>query len=138
MRPLLTVIPFCAAYVVAGILTAQFARSSTSIEGRASWRLAAWGISLLVYGLQFAVERLRFHRTALRSAANTAAAVAIAALALAAWGPVRAHWGAAGQNRALMSLLLWPVVMGLPSFVLALGMGAVVGRWVGRTQTKAS
>ena len=73
----------------------------------------------------------------LRTALRTSGTVAIAALALAAAGPVRTHWGKPGQQVALTALLLWPVLIGLPSFVLALGAGAVIGRVFGRAHPKA-
>ena len=138
MRWLLTVIPFVGAYVVVGLGTAQFASSAASVQGRTVWRLMAWGLGLLVYSAQLFVERIHFNNTTLRSALYTSVAVALGALALAAAGPVRTHWGTASQQLALTSLLLWPVLTGLPSFVLALGVGAVLGRVVGRARSKTS
>jgi hypothetical protein len=132
MRSLLTPILFGAIYVAAGILTASLASSAASIEARNAWRLAAWGIGVLVYGTQLALERFRLGHTNLRSAVNVSVAVAIGALALAAWGPVRTHWGEAGGQRALTALVLWPVLMGLPSFALALVVGSVFGRLHGQ------
>lgn len=136
-RWLRTVIPFGAAYVVVGIVTAELAGSAGSSQARTVWRLAAWGVSLLLFGSQLGVERIRFSNTTLRSALHTSAAVALAALALAAAGPVRTHWGTDSQQRALMALLLWPVLTGLPSFLVALGAGAALGRVLGRAQSAA-
>jgi hypothetical protein len=137
MRWLLTVIPFCGAYVVVGLVTAQFAGSAASVQSRTAWRLIAWGLGLLVYSAQLIVERIHFNNTTLRSALHASAAVALGALVLAVAGPVRTHWGTGSQQLALTSLLLWPVLTGLPSFVLALGVGAVLGRVSERARSKA-
>jgi hypothetical protein len=131
MRSLLTAILFSVAYVAIGIVTADFAASTASIQGRTAWRLTAWGASLLVYVTQLIVERVRLNSTTLRTALRASGTVAIAAFALAVAGPVRAHWGAVDQQRALMALLLWPVLAGVPSFLLALGAAAVIGRAFG-------
>jgi hypothetical protein len=98
----------------------------------------AWGVSLLLFGSQLVVERIRFNHTTLRSALHTSAAVALGALALAAAGPVRTHWGTDSQQRTLVALLLWPVLTGLPSFLVALGAGAALGRVLGRARSAAS
>ena len=132
MRWLRTVIPFGVAYLVVGIVTAQLAGSAASIQARTAWRLVAWGVSVLLFASQLVAERIRFNNATLRSALHTSAAVALGALALAAAGPVRSHWGTDTQQRALMALLLWPVLTGLPSFLVALGAGAVLDRVLGR------
>ena len=137
MRSPLSVILFSVAYIAVGIVTADFAASAASIQGQTAWRLIAWGVSLLVYGAQLIVERVRFNSTTLRTALRASGAVAIAAFALAAAGPVWTHWGKPDQQRALTALLLWPVLTGLPAFVLALGAGAVIGRAFRRAHPKA-
>lgn len=132
MRWFRAVIPFGVAYAVVGIGAAALAGSAASVQARNMWRFAAWGVSLLLFGSQVVAERLRFNNSTLRSALHASAAVALAALALAAAGPVRFHWGTDTQQRALMSLLLWPVLTGVPSFLVALGAGAMLGRARGR------
>ena len=128
MRWLRTVTPFAVAYVMVGIVTAQLSGSAASMHARIAWRLVAWGVSVLLFGSQLGVERIRLNNTTLRSALHTSAAVALGALALAAAGPVRAHWGTDSQQRALMALLLWPVLTGVPALIVALGAGAVLDR----------
>jgi hypothetical protein len=130
LRAMLRVIPFGLAYIVIGIVTADVA----AFQGRPG-RLMGWGASLLVYVVQLLVERLRFDHTTLRSALHASGAVAIAAFVLALVGPVRAHWGAVDQPRALMALILWPVLAGLPSFVLGLGAAAMIGRVFGHRRS---
>jgi hypothetical protein len=127
-----TVVPFGVAYVVIGIVTAALAGTAASIQGRTAWRLVAWAVSLLAFGAQLTIERVRLNNTTVRSALHTSAAVALGALALAAAGPVRAHWGTDSQPRALMALFLWPALTGVSSFLVALGAGAVLARVLGR------
>lgn len=136
MRCRRTVIPFAVTYVVIGIATVALATSAASVQVRTTWRAAAWGASLLVFGVQIAVERIRFVHATLRTALHASAAVALAALVLAAAGPVRSHWGTATQQRALIALVVWPALTGLLSFVVAFGAGAALGRVLGRARSR--
>ena len=113
------------AYVVIGMGTAILAREASSAAGVKFWRFAAWLLSIGVFVVHFVIERRR-HARGLTVAALVAAAVALGGLGVAALGPLRAHWGDPhGFRRAVLSLVLFPIVTGLPAFLVAL-IGDVV------------
>jgi hypothetical protein len=118
-------------YAVVGIVTADLARSAPSPQMRTVWRLTAWLLSLIGFAGHIAHEQLRLRSAVRATAAHTAAAVALGAFALAAAGPVRGHWGASDFWRAsVLSLLLWPVLTGVPAFLVALVGGSMFRRFV--------
>jgi len=117
-----------AAYLVVGVATSALAGAAASVPMRTAWRLAAWVLCLAVFLGHFAHERRRAAGGTLRTALRCGSAVALGALALAAAGPVRSHWGAPDQARALLALVLWPTITGVPAFLAALTMAALTGR----------
>ena len=116
-------------YAVVGIVTAALAGAAVSTQMRTGWRLAAWLLSLAAFIGHVAYEQLRLKSAVRATAAHAAAAVALGAFALAAAGPVRGHWGASDFWRAsLLSLPLWPVITGVPAFLVALVAATVLKR----------
>jgi hypothetical protein len=98
------------------------------------WRLAAWLLGFGVFGIHFVSERHR-HQRALGVAVRVALAVALGAFGLAVFGPVRTHWGESSQLRlAAFSLIAWPLLTGLPAFLLALLGGRVLDQMHARAQ----
>lgn len=133
-----TVLLAGAAYVLVGTTTAMLAGHASSSVTVKGWRVAAWLLSLAVFGIHFAVERGRGERR-VSVAVQVALAVAIGALGLAALGPVRTHWGEPARLKLVaLSLLLWPILTGTPAFVAALLGGFVLDRAAGRIQQSRS
>lgn len=109
-----------AAYVVAGIGTAALAGMTTSAGGVKGWRAAAWLLSLAVFAIHFAIEHRRRVRPS-SVALQVALAVSLGAFGVAALGPLRAHWADPSRLRlALLSVVAWPVLTGVPAFLVAL------------------
>jgi len=109
-----------AAYLVFGAGTAPLAEMLFPSAGAKVWRLAAWLLSLVVFGVHLSIER---NRPASRwtVALRVALGVAVGALAVAALGPMRAHWGEPHRAKlAALSLVAWPLVTGVPAFCVAL------------------
>jgi len=131
MRPirLRTVLLASAAYIVVGIATAALAGMASSPSGVKAWRLAAWLLSLAIFGVQIAIERRR-RLGRVSVAVSVALAVAIGAFVLAALGPLRSHWGDPSRLKlALLSLVAWPVLTGIPAFLVALTAGFFLDRF---------
>lgn len=123
-----------AAYILIGTGTAILAASSAG----KGWRLAAWLLSLVVFSVHFAIERSSDSRRA-RVAARVALAVAIGAFGVAALGPIRTHWADPARLRlVLLSLVAWPVLTGLPAFVVALLAGIGLDRLSSHTEASGS
>ena len=127
-----------AAYVLIGTGTSLLGAAVSSSAAGKAWRLAAWLLSLVVFGVHFAIERDR-HPRRVRVAARVALAVAIGAFGVAALGPIRTHWGEPARLKlVLLSLVAWPVLTGVPAFVVALLGGIVLDRLVAGTQASPS
>jgi hypothetical protein len=105
---------------------------------RDTWRLAAWLLSLTVFASHMTYERSRADWTALRLARRAAAAVAVGAFVLAVVGPARSYWGTDRFWRVtVFSLVLWPVLTGVPAFLAALVAGSVLHRWTARASRES-
>lgn len=127
-----------AAYVLVGAATAMLAQSAPSPTGVKASRLAAWLLSLGVFGIHFARER-RHDQRVVHVAARVATAVALGALGLALLGPVRTHWGEPSRLKlALLSLVAWPILTGSPAFLVALVGGRVLDHIRAHHQASAS
>ena len=116
-------------------MLAGMASSPAGVKG---WRFAAWLLSLVVFAVHFAIERDRDPRR-LNVAARVALAVAIGAFGVAALGPFRMHWGEPARLKlAALSLVAWPLITGIPAFVVALLGGIVLDRLAGATRASRS
>jgi len=84
------------------------------------WRLAAWLASAIVFGAHFAYEQ-RWKPSPLQTASHVSMAVALGAFVLACWVLVHARLiGAPQSSLAPFALILFPLLSGLPAFVIAL------------------
>jgi hypothetical protein len=109
-----------AGYILAGFGTTILAGSASSLAAVKAWRLGAWLLSLIIFGLHFAGER-RFRTRPASGALYIACAVAVGAAGVAALGPLRAHWAEPARLRlVLLSIVAWPLLTGVPAFVVAL------------------
>lgn len=117
-----------AGYVLIGTATAALAAMASSPEGVKGWRLAAWLSSLVIFSAHLAGERRReFRRVSV--ATSVAVAVAIGAFVLAALGPFRTHLNDSSRLKlAMLSLVAWPLLTGVPAFVVALFANLVLDR----------
>lgn len=127
-----------AAYVLVGTGTAIVAGMAPSSAGVKGWRFAAWLLSVVVFAVHFAIERDRDGRR-MSVAARVALAVGIGAFGVAALGPLRMHWTEPARLKLVMlSLVAWPVLTGVPAFVVALVGGIVLDRLAARRQRAGS
>ena len=123
-------------YAVVGVATADFTKAAHSAQWRTLWRLAAWVLSLITVAGHLIHERIRVGNTTKVAALHVATAVAIGAFVLAIAGPIVSHWSMPDFRRtAFLSLVLWPVVTGIPAFLAALVAGSVLGRLAGRERS---
>jgi hypothetical protein len=121
------------AYGIVGVLTARLALSAESTSMRTAWRLAAWLLSGALFALHLGYERLRVGGSPASTAARVAGAVALGAFVLAVAGPVRSSWGTERFRRAAaLSMVVWPMITGVPAFMIALAAGSIHQQIVGR------
>jgi len=123
-------------YPVVGIAFAALATSPASHQVVVTWRLAAWLVSAAAFVAHLGYEHFRLRSSPPRAAWHVAVAVALGAFLLAVWVIVHGHWGASGRQSqfAPLALVVFPVVTGVPAFVVALVAGAILDRMRRRSQ----
>ena len=123
-------------YAIVGIVFGALANPSLSHQAVVMWRLAAWLVSAAAFAAHLGYEHFRLRNPPLRAALHVAVAVALGAFLLAVWVIVHAHWVASNHQspRAPWALVVFPVVTGVPAFVVALVVVAVLARMRRRSQ----
>lgn len=117
------------AYAAVGFVTGELAHSAESPQWRNLWRLSAWPLSLVVFAVHFLYERARAADPVVHRAVRVGVAAGLGGLFLALVGPVRSHWGAPDFGRAaVLSLVLWPLLTGIPAFLLAWFAGNLLAK----------
>lgn len=114
--------------VVPGILFAALAGWAATRQALVAWRLGAWVVSAGVFAAHLAYERTRLHSTPRAAARHVAVGVALGACGLAAAALVRALVTQTGKPVLLaIALFAWPAMLGLPAFLAAWALGAMLG-----------
>lgn len=108
-------------YPVVGVVFAALANPAASSEMRAFWRLAAWLACAGAFAAHLGYEHFRLRTSPLRTALHIAGAVAAGAFVLAVWVNVHGRWDASSRQSPLapLALVVFPVVTGVPAFVVA-------------------
>jgi hypothetical protein len=121
-------------YLAVGLVFAALSGAAGSTQGRTAWRLAAWLVSAATFAAHIRYEFVRLHSPPVRTAWRAAAAVALGAFGLALAAIIRTHLVAATPRPALwLSLLIWPVMLAIPAFLVALAATALLARTTGRS-----
>lgn len=109
-------------YAAVGILFAQFAPVLL-------WRRLAWVVSAMAFGGHIAYEHYLRGSSSRRLAGCVSSAAAIGAFGLAAAANVHAWSVPAANHSALgMALVVWPMVVGIPAFVVGMIAAAIAER----------
>ena len=120
------VIPFGMVYLVVGV---AFPNPPASNELQFIWRLAAWLICAVTFAIHIGFEYLRLRNSPRRTALHAALSVALGAFALAAAANIHALTAGTGNRRLLaMALMIWPIMTGVPAFVVALAAASGLAR----------
>lgn len=101
------------------------------------WRLAAWLVSAAAFAAHIGYERYALRNPPRRAALHVALAVALGAFGLAVGAIVHSlSVVSTTEHRRLLlvALVVWPVMTGLPAFLVALGAGTVLRRLTGDVQ----
>jgi hypothetical protein len=122
-----------ALYALVGIIFALPASHARA------WRLAAWIVSGVAYGIHVGYERVRLRNSSLSAALHVAMAAALGALGLAVGAIVHSLLkGTSAEHRRLLfvALVAWPLITGVPAFFVGLAASAVLGRSSRRGQVE--
>ena len=110
-------------YAVVGIVFAW------PVEHVRIWRLAAWVVSGAAYAGHIGYERLNRRTPPGAAALHVASAVTLGAFGLAVGAILHSiSVGSSPEHRRLLliALLVWPMITGVPAFVVALVAGKVL------------
>lgn len=111
-------------YLIIGVGFAQLSDPSVLF-----WRRAAWMVSAVVYAAHIGYEHFRIRNSPRSTALHVAFGAAIGAFELAAAAIVHSLLTGTGNMRLLrLALLIWPLITGVPAFVVALVMTAALAR----------
>jgi hypothetical protein len=121
-----TVLLVGGAYLLIGITFALLAGRAPSIHARATWRLAAWVLSAVVFAAHTWFEHLR-RRAPGTTALHVSLAVAVGAFVLALAALAHPH-APVRMSSHLLALVLWPLITAVPAFLAALVAAAVLAR----------
>lgn len=128
-RSLRLVILLGAVYVVIGLTSSALAGSAGSHQTLVVWRWLAFLISALVFGAHVAYEHLQVRSSPRIAAWHAAAAVALGAFGLAVAANVHGYLSPTPSRHSIsVALLAWPLLCGLPAFVVALAASVVLSR----------
>jgi hypothetical protein len=115
------------AYFVIGLALGALAGSASSSQMRVTWRLLAWVLSAIAFAAHIWYEHFRLRSGRVRTAFHAAVAVGLGALLVAGAATIHGHaTGAPYQNRRILSLVLWPILAGVPAFLVALAAAAAL------------
>lgn len=114
------------AYFVVGMLFGELASRAGSNQVRVAWRLAAWVISAALFAAHLGYQHARLRSSPGSTALHASLAVGLGAFALAVEAIAHVH-ARPGHSR-YPAYLVWPVLISLPAFVVALASATVLSR----------
>ena len=115
-----------AVYLLVGIV---FALPANHVR---AWRLAEWVVSGAAYAIHVGYECLRLHNSSQSAARHVASAVALGALGLAVAANVHSIEVATSsehQRLLFVALGVWPLITGVPAFLVGLGVCGLLVRF---------
>jgi len=81
----------------------------------------------LAFAIHIGLEHFRFRDSPPRTALHVSASVSLGAFALAAAANIHALRTGTGNQRLLaLALAIWPIMSGVPAFIVALAVAAVL------------
>jgi uncharacterized protein (DUF486 family) len=117
-----------ALYCTIGISFGVFAAWSSSNRMVVGWRVASFVVSAIIFAIHIGYEHFGLGNRPLVVALHTSLAVALGAFLLAVAANIHSIGVAASNHRLLaIALVVWPIMTGIPAFVVALIVGAGLG-----------
>ena len=113
-------------YAIVGVAASSLNGAESSAESVWITRFVAWGLSLVAFLAQVVVERTRLRVGPRSAAADAALATAIGALVLAIRTTVHAMSNEAFSGRYALALVLWPLLLAIPAFIVAFGLASMM------------
>jgi hypothetical protein len=127
-------VAFGLAYFGLGLMVSALAGSAASNQARTIWRLAAWGVSGVVYLSHIAYEHFRLRQLPFPIALHAASGAAVGAFGLAVAATIHSFTTAHYRPAYLVALVAWPALIALPALLVALAVAAALARLTRRSQ----
>ena len=125
-RSVLIVVFVGVLYAVVGIVTARMPAASHSTL--VAWRLVAWVVSAIAYAAHIAYEHYRVQSSRRTTALRAATAAALGAFGLAVSARIHSYAAPSSHPFPMSALIVWPVMVLIPAFLVALAVAAVLPR----------
>lgn len=114
-----------AAYFVIAVALGEFAGRAASGSMREIWNRLAFVACGIAFALHIGYEHFRLRNSSLVTAMHVSIAVALGAFALAVKANIHDLGSSTGyRSRMLIALAAWPLLTGVPAFVVALVVAA--------------
>lgn len=127
-RWLLLAVLVGAVYFVIAIAFGELASRAASESARETWNRLAFLASGIAFAVHFGYEHFRLGNAARVTAWHASIAVALGAFALALKANIHDLGSATGYRpRMLIALVAWPLLTGVPAFLVALIAAAGLG-----------
>ena len=118
-----------ATYTFIGLSFTVFGGWSGSNRGIVAWRIASFVASLIVFATHIGFEHFTLANRPVAVALHAATGVGLGAFGTAVAANIHAIGVADANHRNLaISLVVWPLMTGIPAFMVAL-IGALALRW---------
>lgn len=115
-------------YFAVGLASAALAGAAATNQMRFFWRLSAFVISAVVFATHVAYEHFRLRNRARSTAWHVCVSVAFGAFALALMANIHDLGSPLGYRpRMLIALVAWPLLTGVPAFIVAMVVAAGLG-----------
>ena len=115
-------------YFAVGFITSALSGAAASEQMRFLWRLSAFVICAVVFLVHIAYEHFRMHNTAFRTAWHTSFGVGFGAFLLALAANIHDLGSSAGYRpRMLISFVAWPLLTGVPAFLVSFVVAGLAG-----------
>jgi len=118
---------YCALGVIFGVMAGYAGGGRATV----AWRLAAWVGSAIIYAAHIVYEQFRLRNSPGVVAFHAATAAAVGGFGLAVMAALhRASSSPSGASMHLYALALvaWPLITGLPAFIVALVLSEILAR----------
>jgi hypothetical protein len=110
-----------AVYFVIAIAFGEFASRAESNSTRETWNRLAFLASGIAFAVHIGYEHFRLGNSSRVTASHASIAVALGAFALALKANINDLGSASGYRpRMLIALVVWPLLTGVPAFIVAL------------------
>jgi hypothetical protein len=114
-------------YLIAGMTFGALAGDAVSHRMVVMWRLGAWVLSAIAFVTHILFESFRARFAPAATALHASIAAALGALGLAAAAAMHSHLSTPAHSFPVArAFIMWPLVTGLPAFVVAFVVAAIL------------